>query len=378
METKSLAYFEKLSRLVYYAALAVVAFLLLKYFGNVVAYIVTALVISLICKPIMGGMRKIRIKGKTVPDWLLAIICIVLIFLVLSALISGLVPVISSVVTDVVNASNRTGANGLSYYLNDFNKMLRDNFHLQKNFKIEIYTLDQLKSMLSINLFGNVVGSVAGTFASFCVGLFSVVFISFFFIKDDKLFVKFLDALTPDRLSEKVIAAQRDIEHLLSRYFVGLIIEMSCVGFIDFIGLWSVTGMSFKYALGIGFLAGMLNIVPYLGPVMGGALGSLMGIVLKYFSVGVVHADVGFWIYVLMLVCIFSAAQLVDNFVLQPLIYSTSIQARPLEIFIVLLIAGTVGGVLGMLVAIPAYTVVRVVAIRFFPDLKFIKLLTRQ
>ena len=60
------------------------------------------------------------------------------------------------------------------------------------------------------------------------------------------------------------------------------------------------------------------------------------------------------------------AAQLIDNFIYQPVIYSTSIKAHPLEIFIVLLMAGHIGGTVGMLVAIPAYTVVRVIAIRFF------------
>ena len=59
-------------------------------------------------------------------------------------------------------------------------------------------------------------------------------------------------------------------------------------------------------------------------------------------------------------------AQLIDNFIYQPVIYSTSIKAHPLEIFIVFLMAGHLGGTIGMLVAIPAYTVVRVMAFRFF------------
>ena len=79
------------------------------------------------------------------------------------------------------------------------------------------------------------------------------------------------------------------------------------------------------------------------------------------------------WIFALIVLAIMLTTQLVDNFVYQPLIYSTSIKASPLEIFIVILLAGHMGGVAGMLVAIPAYTVVRVIASRFFPDLKLVK-----
>ena len=68
-------------------------------------------------------------------------------------------------------------------------------------------------------------------------------------------------------------------------------------------------------------------------------------------------------------------AQLIDNFVLQPVIYSSSIQATPLEIFLVILMGGHIGGALGMLAAIPSYTVVRVIAGRFFYDKKPVRML---
>ena len=159
---------------------------------------------------------------------------------------------------------------------------------------------------------------------------------------------------------------------------MGLVVEMGCVGLIDFLGIWAIARLDFESALGIGFLAGLLNIIPYIGPVIGGVVGSVMCIILKYCGSASVGLDVSFWVFVIILVCIFVAAQMVDNFVLQPLIYSTSIKASPLEIFIVMLLAGTLGGIVGMVVAIPCYTVCRVVALRFFPDVKFIRYLVRK
>jgi predicted PurR-regulated permease PerM len=203
------------------------------------------------------------------------------------------------------------------------------------------------------------------------VGLFAVVFISFFFVKDEKLFSKIVAALVPDRIEASVTEALLDVEHLLSRYFVGLLLEMMGVALLNFIGLWLIARIGFTYALGIGFIAGILNIIPYVGPIIGEVLGALLCMVLKY-GAGV-GLDVNIWFFALIVLAIMLSVQLVDNFVLQPLIYSTSIQASPLEIFIVMLMASQLGGILGMLAAIPAYTVIRVFAGRFFYDKKLVR-----
>ena len=178
-------------------------------------------------------------------------------------------------------------------------------------------------------------------------------------------------ALVPDRIEASVTEALLDVEHLLSRYFVGLLLEMMGVALLNFIGLWLIARIGFTYALGIGFIAGILNIIPYVGPIIGEVLGALLCMVLKY-GAGV-GLDVNIWFFALIVLAIMLCVQLVDNFVLQPLIYSTSIQASPLEIFIVMLMASQLGGILGMLAAIPAYTVIRVFAGRFFYDKKIVR-----
>lgn len=371
-------YTEKLAKLIFVAGIAAIIFLACRYFSSVLAYVALAAVVSLVARPIMGLLRRIRIRKKSAPEWLLALASILLLLLVIAGLIAGLVPVISKVVSEVSSVSSDSGVGGISVYLANFNDFLRSTFSLDDGFRIEAVVLDQLKSVLSIDLFGNMLGSVASTVVSITIGLFSVVFISFFLIKDEQLISRVIRALSSDAIEHKVEDAIHDVEHLLSRYFVGLIIEMSCVGAIDFLGLWAAARLDFESALGIGFLAGMLNIIPYLGPVLGGLAGASMGIILKYCSPVPVGLDVNFWVFVLILAIIFITAQLVDNFVLQPLIYSTSIQAAPLEIFIVMLVAGTIGGVVGMLVAIPCYTVLRVIAIRFFPDVKFVRFLLKK
>ena len=242
---------------------------------------------------------------------------------------------------------------------------------LDRDFDIVTVVLSKIREVVNFSNISSVIGSVASLAASIGVGLFSVVFISFFFIKDEKLFSKIICALVPDKIEGSVYSTISDITHLLSRYFIGLIIEVIGVILVDFLGLWLIARIGPDYAIGIAFIAGVLNVIPYVGPLLGEVIGVLLCIVLKY-GAGVGLA-VPIWAFALIVLAIMLGAQLIDNFIYQPLIYSTSIKSTPLEIFIVLLIAGRIGGTLGLLVGIPVYTVIRVIAIRFFSDHKAVR-----
>ena len=372
METQK-HYTEILAKWLLAAFVAVIAWLLFRQFGSVVVYVLLAGVVSLIAKPLKMMLAKIRIKGHRAPDWFLAILSILLILVIFSGIIAGLAPMVKEVISDVASVTGDTSLGAISSNLAELNAYLVNTFDLDPGFRIEVAILHQVKSLINVNIFGNVIGSVASALASFGIGLFSVVFIAFFFIRDEKLFSRIICALAPDRHEDEVAQSLSDVEHLLSRYFIGLIVEMSCVGLIDFLGLWAIARLELGTAIGIGFMAGLLNIIPYVGPLLGGVLGTIIAMTIRYCGAGACGLDIGFWGFLAILVAVFLLAQLVDNFILQPVIYSTSIQASPLEIFIVMLLAGTMGGILGMLTAIPAYTVVRVVAGRFFPQVKFIR-----
>lgn len=372
METQK-HYTEILAKWLLAAFVAVIAWLLFRQFGSVVVYVLLAGVVSLIAKPLKMMLAKIRIKGHRAPDWFLAILSILLILVIFCGIIAGLAPMVKEVISDVASVTGDTSLGAISSNLAELNAYLVTTFDLDPGFRIEVAILHQVKSLINVNIFGNVIGSVASALASFGIGLFSVVFIAFFFIRDEKLFSRIICALAPDRHEDEVAQSLSDVEHLLSRYFIGLIVEMSCVGLIDFLGLWAIARLELGTAIGIGFMAGLLNIIPYVGPLLGGVLGTIIAMTIRYCGTGACGLDIGFWGFLAILVAVFLLAQLVDNFILQPVIYSTSIQASPLEIFIVMLLAGTMGGILGMLTAIPAYTVVRVVAGRFFPQVKFIR-----
>ena len=336
----------------------------------------SALLVLQECDHLHYPGREPKIKGKSAPDWLLAIITLVVILVILLGIITQVIPVVSGIIQNVSSNLQTASFNTseLARQIDKLNVWLIDRFPaLGRDFKLQESFVIWIKDAFDITSITSVVGSVASALGSFAIGLFCVVFIGFFFIKDDKLFRRIIGSVVPDRHEEEAISAIGDIEHLLTRYFGGLLIEVIGVASLNFMGLWLIAKIGFYPAIGIAFMAGLLNIIPYVGPWIGAAIGTILGMVLKYSSAAALGVYPNFWIALITLVAIFAVTQMVDNFFFQPIIYSKSIKSSPLEIFIVLLMAGHVGGIVGMLVAIPAYTVIRVIAVRFFTGFKPIR-----
>ena len=365
---------DRLARLIINTALFTVAALLCWYFRSVLVYIIAAFVVSLVGQPVMRVLRKIRFRGQAAPDWLLAVLTLIVIFALLLLVITQIIPVVSGIVREAASGSQTLPDGSFIDRINDW--LIATFPALGPDFDGVARLVGKLREITSFSSVTGLLGSVASAVAGVAVGIFSTVFISFFFIKDERLFGRIVAALVPDRHEQTVGTAILEIEGLLSRYFIGLIIEILGVMAVDFLLLWLVAGIGASNALGIAFIAGLLNVIPYVGPLLGELIGVTLCVVLKY-TTGI-GLGVGIGWFALIVLGLMLAAQLVDNVIYQPLIYSTSIKAHPLEIFIVLLIAGHIGGALGMFVAIPAYTVVRVIASRFFYHWKPVRRLIPQ
>lgn len=367
-------YTEKLAKYTLAAVSIAIAGGLCWYFRSVLVYILLAVVVSLIGKPLMTLLQKITIKGRKAPDWILAAFTIILLMVIFTAVITMIVPVVSGIVKNISLTNIEDAARRVAIPLADFNTFLISTFpKLGSDFRIEVVAVQELQKLFDPSAFSSMIGSAASFVTDLGIGIFSVVFISFFFIKDDGLFTSMVAALVPDKHENNAAQAIADIGNLLSRYFIGVLIEILGVALLNFLGLLFIARLGADAALGIAFLTGLLNVIPYVGPLFGGVLGTILGLVLKYSSTNPVGLDVNFWIFTIILTAIFCTTQLVDNFLYQPVIYSTSIKAKPLEIFIVLLIVGHIGGPISMIAAIPSYTAVRVIAFRFFRKIKAIR-----
>lgn len=372
-------YTEKLSKLlltlISIALIAAVCW----YFRSVIIYIILAAVIALIGRPIYKFLSRLSIGRRHLPGGLAAALTIISIFGVIVFVIGLIFPVVSTVISDISAANLETMTRAVSAPLYSINQWLIHTFpKLGYNFKIENFIFDQVQGMIDVSIFSSMVGSLASFLFSLGVTVFAMIFISFFFIRNPKMFSDIIVAFVPERLDAKTRESLGQVDYLISRYFIGLITEVLGVSLLNFLGLLIIAKMGFKYSIGIAFMTGLLNIIPYVGPLVGGAIGVSLSIVIKYACATSFGLAVSFPAFLAVLVAIFVVTQLVDNYVYQPLIYSNSIKAHPLEIFIVLLMAGHVGGMAGMLVAIPGYTVIRVFAVQFFGHKKAIRMLTER
>ena len=250
---------DRLSRYIIWIGILLIVGWFCWYFRSVLVYVVLAFVVSLISHPLVRLLSKIKIKGKTPPDWLLAIVSILIVIGGLVFIVTQVIPVITGIIRQASLFSNIRMPE-----ISQFNGWVKEKIPgIPQDYDALGLVMGYLKGLTGSLSVTSIVGSVASVVASIAVGLFSVAFISFFFVKDENLFGNIIAAVTPDRYEAEVQDAIGDIKHLLSRYFVGLILETLCVAFVDFVGLWAIARVGFIYALGIGFIAGLLNVIPY-------------------------------------------------------------------------------------------------------------------
>ncbi|TDL99477.1 MAG: hypothetical protein C4K58_06135 [Flavobacteriaceae bacterium] len=212
-----------------------------------------------------------------------------------------------------------------------------------------------------------------GMVLSFTMDVFSVMFISFFFVKDSELFTKMIKSIVPDSKESKAERALDSIEHLLVRYFFGLLLQV-LVMFVLYLIILKV--FSIQDSVVIALICALLNIIPYIGPLIGMFVFTFLASS-SLFSSGIPMND-AFVQKIIYLVVGYLIAQLIDNFVNQPIIYSKSVKSHPLEIFIVILCFGVLFGFVGILVAVPAYTAIKVIAKEFLWEFKLVKSITKD
>jgi predicted PurR-regulated permease PerM len=363
----------KTARYIFTAIGLVLLGFILWYFKNIVIYILLSLVLSLLGRPVFELLGRIRIRKRCLPAAIRSLITLVILICAIVTFFGIFIPLIVDKAYELSNLDTQQLVAGLQEPLGDLEKLLgRFKILPQGGFSINELAL-KIASKINISSVAGFFGDIAGTVGNVAVAIFSTVFITFFFLKDELLFRRAVLSVIPDHLSDEVTRMMSSTKKLLIRYFGGLVIEVCGVILLSFIG-FLILGIAVNDALLMGFLAGILNIIPYIGPIMGGAFAVLIGFV--------THLDLPFRTELLPLmiwvVIICAVVQIIDNWIFQPLIYSNSVKAHPLEIFIVFLMAGSLGGILGMIAAVPTYIVIRVFAKEFFNNFKFVQSLTKN
>ncbi|MDZ7331417.1 MAG: AI-2E family transporter [candidate division KSB1 bacterium] len=175
----------------------------------------------------------------------------------------------------------------------------------------------------------------------------TVPFITFFFLKDGYNIKKFIIQSVPNRYFELSLNLLYKTNLQLGNYIRGQLLVSSIVGSLSIIALYS---LKVPYCFVIGIIAGLANMIPYFGPIVG----ALPAILVAVVENGTAGSVIG-------IIIAFAMIQLLDNVLISPVIVSRSVQIHPLLVIIVILLGGNIGGIFGMLVAIPAFAVAQVI-----------------
>jgi predicted PurR-regulated permease PerM len=332
------------------------------YFRNIFLYILVAGVISLIGRPIVDLLNSIRIWKFRFPKFLSSLIALLLLYGLLALFFVVFIPLVSRQLDALSGFDAGSLVQGLRDQLDRLEtfirKVYRDMPADKSLYDIVVTAITDVLNPASISDFA---GSIMTVVKKFVVAFVAITFLAFFFLKDEGLFKETIMVAVPDQYESRIRNVLHSIKTLLIRYFIGIILQSTIVLINITIGM-TIVGFPFHQALVMGLLIGVFNVIPYVGPWLGGSITVLMGMATAVTTAGYP----AIWLLIIYMIIVIACTQAIDNNLIQPLVYSRSVNAHPIEIFLVILAVGSFAGVGGMIIAVPAYTALRVFAREFF------------
>lgn len=339
------------------------------YFSDIVTYVLIAWVLSMLGRPmVVFFQKKFKVGQYRMGSTVAALLTILVFYITIAGIILMFVPTIVAQARNLAAVDYRALGEKLRAPFAEFDLQLHQIGMLSQDESLATKTQDVLSNWFKPTLVGDFVGSFLGVAGNLLVTIVSVSFILFFFLKESTLFIDMINSLVPTDQERKARTAVQESSEMLTRYLRGLLVQILAFATMTTVLLW-ILGV--QNALLIGAFGGIFNVVPYIGPI----LGMIFGLFITISS----NIEIEFALMVPMLLkvaAVFVVVQMADNNLVGPLIMSKSVQAHPLEIFIITLAAAKIGGVVGMVIGIPVYTVLRVIARQFFSHFKIVQRLT--
>ena len=324
------------------AAVATVGWMLW-YFAGIVLYLAVGGILAYLLRPLVDRIQGLGL-GR-VPAILLSFAGLLA---AISVTVTSVVPFITRQVQDL---SQLITVDTAVYVANLIEAQIQEIAPLEQGV-LEENVRQVAQSLVQGDLVGgeriaNTVSSVVAVFTNIVYAIVIIPFVTFFLLKDELKIRRNLLYLVPNRYFEVTLSILAKVELSIGRYFRALLVQGTAIAVIASALLWIV---GLRGAIAIGIFTGLANTIPYFGPFLGFLAGTLVGI-----------AQTGDASLVPGVALAMALTQLADNVLLQPLIFSRAAQTHPLVILLVVLVGAQLGGLVGMLVAIPVTTTVRVI-----------------
>ena len=346
---------------------------LIWYFSALVTYVLISVVLSFIGRPVVRWLTSLHYRKIKISKSIAALITLIVLWFFFILFFRFMIPLLISELETFSQLNFEALLKSIEEPLTQLLIFINGDKSVVESHTFMDLLTQQLGAKIDFSQLSNIVGFIAGTIGEFLIACFSVSFITFFFLREENMFRDGILLIVPTEIEDKIAHVMDSISYLLRRYFIGLLFEVTMVMVLDTLGL-TIVGIGFNHAVIIGLFCGLFNVIPYLGPWMGAFVGLLIG--------AAININFDFMTHTLPLmgfmVVVFASVQIIDNILFQPLIYSSSVKAHPLEIFLVIMAAGSMAGIIGMILAIPVYTILRVVSKEFFENMKIVRKLTEN
>ena len=316
----------------------------------VIVYIVISMVLTLILSP-FTSLLKSKLKFNNLFASITSLFFLLIIMIVV---IGAFIPLIIEQSKNLSLLNNSQLKSNIENLIANVSEYFSSNNLTIYDFLSEFTLLSDIDFAFIPKLLNYIISEVG----SIGIGLLSILFITFFFIKDGDLILKKINNLLPKKIKNNFLDSVSKIKVLLSRYFIGISFQIFSL-FVLYSIMLSIIGIN--NALVIAFLCALLNIIPYIGPLISIVLMAVLtmtnyidSMLIKEMLSNVGYIFIGF-----------SIVQLIDNFLIQPYIFSKSVKSHPLEVFIVIISSGILFGIIGLIIAIPLYTAIKVVYLSY-------------
>ena len=312
----------------------------------VIVYITISMVLALMLSP-FTSLLKSKLKFNNLFASITSLFFLLIIMIVV---IGAFIPLIIEQSKNLSLLNNSQLKSNIENLIVNISEYFSSNNLTIYDFLSEFTVLSDIDFAFIPKLLNYIISEVG----SIGIGLLSILFITFFFIKDGDLILNKINNLLPQQIKNNFLDSVSKIKVLLSRYFIGISVQIFSL-FVLYSIMLSIIGI--KNALVIAFLCALLNIIPYIGPLISIVLMAILtmtnyidSMLIKEMLSKVGYIFIGF-----------SIVQLIDNFLIQPYIFSKSVKSHPLEVFIVIISSGILFGIIGLIIAIPLYTALKVI-----------------
>ena len=306
--------------------------------NTIVSSIITPIIVAYVFYYMLNPL--VNVFEKRMSRFISSLLAIFVGIILILIVIIGVVPIIVEQTQNLITALPRY-IEVVKGYLETYS----DNAYLQVvveyvNNNLNVSKISEKLVSVATSIAQGVVSSISST-ASVLV---TMPFVLFFLLKDASHFNKFVISLLPKKLKQPVAETIDEIDGKVGSYIQGQMLVSLCIGVMLFIG-YNIIGL--HYAFSLATIAAFLSIVPYLGPVI--AITPAM----------LVAASTS-WIMVLKMLVVWGIVQFLEGNIVSPNIMGRSMNMHPLTVIFVILIGVNIAGVVGAIIGIPVYSILKV------------------